>query len=69
MAINDLKSQNQVEIQSLRRQNASAQDVYEQEIRKLRDQLDKRDYENNENLNRLKRLSSESEYEILRLKE
>lgn len=53
----------------MRRQSNSSQDVYEQEIRKLREQLEKRDYDNNENLNRLKRLTSESEYEILRLKE
>ena len=62
MIINDLKSQHQVEIQSLRRQSGSAQDVYEQEIRKLREQLEKRDYDNTENVNRLKRLTSESEY-------
>jgi len=43
--------------------------MYEQEIRKLRDQLDKKDYELSENVNRLKRLSSEAEYDVLRLKE
>ena len=43
--------------------------MYDQELRKLRELLDKREYENSENLNKLKRMSSESEYEILRLKE
>ena len=35
----------------------------------MREQLEKREFENGDVLNRLKRLSSESEYEILRLKE
>lgn len=43
--------------------------MYEQEIRKLREQLEKREFDNSDTLARLKRLSSESEYEILRLKE
>ena len=68
ITINDIKSQHQVELQALKRQNHTSQDVYEQEIRKLREQLEKRDYDNTENINRLKRLTSESEYEILRLK-
>lgn len=35
----------------------------------MRDQLDKKDYEVNDAINRLKRFSSEAEYDILRLKE
>lgn len=46
LLVSDLKGQHQVELQALRRQNATAQDVYEQEIRKLREQLEKRDYDN-----------------------
>jgi hypothetical protein len=42
--INEMKSQYQIEIQTFKRQNSSSQDVYEQEIRKLREQLDKKDY-------------------------
>lgn len=53
----------------MKRQSVTGQEVYEQQIRKLREQLEKRDYENGDTLNKLKRLSSESEYEILRLKE
>jgi hypothetical protein len=35
----------------------------------LKEQLDKKDYEMNDTMNRLKRFSSEAEYDILRLKE
>jgi hypothetical protein len=40
--INELKSQYQIELQALKRQGTSSQDIYEQEIRKLREQLDKK---------------------------
>ncbi len=53
----------------MKRQTTSSQEIYEQEIRKLREQLDKKDYEMNDALNRLKRFSSEAEYDVLRLKE
>ena len=56
--INELKSQFQVEIQSIKRQSSSSTDVYEQEIRKLREQLDKKEYEMSDTMNRLKRFSS-----------
>ena len=67
--INELKSQFQVELQTSKRQSTSTQDVYEQEIRKLREQLDKKEYEMSDTMNRLKRFSSEAEYDVLRLKE
>lgn len=67
--LNELKSQYQLELQTFKRQNTSSQDVYEQEIRKLREQLDRKDYELSDAVNRLKRFSSEAEYDILRLKE
>lgn len=53
----------------MKRQTASSQEIYEQEIRKLREQVDKKDYEMNDAMNRLKRFSSEAEYDVLRLKE
>ncbi len=58
--VNELKSQYQIELQSFKRQNTSSQDIYEQEIRKLREQLDKKEYELNDSVNRLKRFSSEA---------
>ena len=67
--INELKTQVQIEVQTLKRQTAASQEVYEQEIRKLREQLDKKDYEMSDTVNRLKRFSSEAEYDVLRLKE
>lgn len=67
--LNELKSQFQLEIQTVKRQTSSTTDVYEQEIRKLKEQLDKKEYEMNDTMNRLKRFSSEAEYDILRLKE
>ena len=67
--INEVKSQLQLEVQTVKRQTSSTQDVYEQEIRKLKEQLDKKEYEMNDTMNRLKRFSSEAEYDILRLKE
>ena len=67
--INEIKSQFQVELQAVKRQTSSTTDVYEQEIRKLKEQLDKKEYEMNDPMNRLKRFSSEAEYAILRLKE
>ena len=67
--INEIKSQFQVELQAVKRQTSSTTDVYEQEIRKLKEQLDKKEYEMNDTMNRLKRFSSEAEYDILRLKE
>jgi acyl transferase domain-containing protein len=67
--LNELKSQYQLELQTFKRQNTSSQDVYEQEIRKLREHLDRKDYELSDTVNRLKRFSSEAEYDILRLKE
>jgi predicted RNase H-like nuclease (RuvC/YqgF family) len=35
----------------------------------LKDQLEKREYDNGDQVSRLKRLSSDYEYEVLRLKE
>ena len=35
----------------------------------MKEQLDKKEYEMNDTMNRLKRFSSEAEYDILRLKE
>ena len=67
--INELKSQFQVELQAVKRQTSSTNDVYEQQIRKLKEQLDKKEYEMNDTMNRLKRFSSEAEYDIMRLKE
>ena len=67
--INEIKSQYQAEVQAVKRQTSSSHDVYEQEIRKLREQLDKKEYEMSDTMNRLKRFSSEAEYDIVRLKE
>lgn len=39
MQINEIKAQHQLDLQSMKRQNVSGQEVYEQEIRKLREQL------------------------------
>ena len=67
--INEIRSQCQIEVQTIKRQTTSSQDIYEQEVRKLREQLDKKDYEMSDTMNRLKRFSSEAEYDVLRLKE
>ena len=56
--INELKSQYQIELQAVKRQTVGSQDIYEQEIRKLREQLDKKDYDLSDTINRLKRFSS-----------
>lgn len=68
MQIGEIKSQHQIQIQSIKRQSSTSHEVYEQEIRKLKEQLEKKQFENIDTLNRLKRLSSESDYEVLRLK-
>ena len=67
--LNELKSQYQLELQTFKRQNTSSQEFYDQEIRKLREKLDRKDYILNDAVDRSKRFSSEAEYEILRLKE
>ena len=41
----------------------------EAEIRKYREQLEKRQYQLNDYVSKLKRLTSDTDYEILRLKE
>lgn len=43
----EVKSQVQVEIQSVKRQSASCQEVYEQELRKVREMCEKKEYEIN----------------------
>jgi hypothetical protein len=40
--LNEAKTQYQLEIQAIKRQTVSTQEIYDQEIRKLREQLDKR---------------------------
>lgn len=42
--ISELKTQFQLELQTVKRQTVGSHEIYEQEIRKLRDQLDKKDY-------------------------
>ena len=42
--INELKQQFQIEVQAVKRQSGASYEIYEQEIRKLKDQLDKKDY-------------------------
>ena len=56
--INEIKAQNQLEIQTLKRQNSSAHDLFEQEIRKLKDLLDKKDSDVSEQIHKYKRFSS-----------
>ena len=56
--IQELKSQFQLEIQAVKRQSGSTQEVYEQEMRKLREVSEKKDYELSEMANRVKRLNS-----------
>lgn len=51
-----------METQNLKRQIATTQDTYEQEIRKLRDHLDKKDYDLSECNNRLKKVLAETEF-------
>lgn len=46
LQLGEMKGQSQLQIQSLKRQSVSGQQVYQQEIRKLRQQLDKREFEN-----------------------
>lgn len=44
MQISELKSQNQLEIQSLKRHHLSNNEKYELEIRKLKEYNDKKDF-------------------------
>ena len=67
--INELKSQFQLELHSSKKNQSTSQDVYEGEIRKLREQLQRKDFELNEYINKMRRVTSESEYEIHRLRE
>lgn len=67
--VNDIRSQLQVELQNIKRQYQNSENSYQLEIRKLRQQLDKREHELSDYGNKLKRLSTETDYEIIKLKE
>lgn len=67
--VNDIRSQLQVELQNIKRQYQNSENSYQLEIRKLRQQLDKREHELSDYASKLKRLSTETDYEIIKLKE
>lgn len=67
--INETRSQLHVELQNLKRQQLSNTEMYELEIRKLKDLLERKEYEIEESKNRVNRAYSESEYEVAKLRE
>ena len=60
--INELKSNHQMEMQGIKRQISHAESSSEHEIRKYREQLDKREHELNDYVGKLKRLTSDTDY-------
>ncbi len=67
--INEIKNAFQIEVQALKRQVHNSESSSEAELRKYRDHLDKREQEINDYAAKLKRVTTETDYEILKLKE
>jgi chromosome segregation ATPase len=67
--ISETRSQLHAELQSLKRQHLSNTELYELEIRKLKDLLERKDYELEEAKSRVSRAFNENEFEIVRLRE
>ena len=68
MQINDVKNQNHLEIQNLKRLHLSSNEKYELEIRKLKEHCDKKDYEMTDINLKLVRLNKETDFEIAKLR-
>lgn len=60
--LNDYKSQFQMELQNAKRQHQSSESSYELEVRKLREQLERREHEVADLASKLKRITTESDY-------
>ena len=67
--IADARSQLSTELQVLKKQHLSNTEMYEIEIRKLKDLIERKNYEIEEQQIRLERVFSDTEFEIARAKE
>jgi hypothetical protein len=67
--ISELKNQNHLEIQNLKRHHLGNNEKYELEIRKLKEYCEKKEYEISDINMKLVRLSKETDFEIGKLKE
>lgn len=67
--LNEIKSQYHMEMQNAKRQQQSSESTYELQVRKLREALERRDIEIADYANRLKRVTTESDYELIKLKD
>ena len=61
MQINEIKNQQHLEIQTLKRNNLSNAEKYELEIRKLKEYCDKKDYEVSDLKMKIARISKETD--------
>ena len=69
MQISELKNQNHMEIQNVKRINLSNNQKYELEIRKLKEYCEKKEYEISDLNMKFVRLNKETDFEIGKLKE
>ena len=69
MQISELKNQNHLEIQNLKRHHLNNNEKYELEIRKLKEYCEKKEYEISDLNMKLVRLSKETDFEIGKLRE
>jgi hypothetical protein len=60
--LTDYKSQFQMELQNAKRQHQSSESSYELEVRKLREQLERREHEAADLASKLKRVTTEGDY-------
>lgn len=69
MQISEFKNEHHVEIQSLKRNHLNNNEKYELEIRKLKEFVEKKEYEISDLNMKLVRLSKETDFEIGKLRE
>ena len=69
MQISELKNQNHLEIQNVKRYNLSNNEKYELQIRKLKEYCQKKEYQISDLNMKLVRLSKETDFEIGKLRQ
>ena len=69
MQISEIKNEHHVEIQSIKRNHLNNNEKYELEIRKLKEFVQKKEYEISDFNMKLVRLSKETDFEIGKLRE
>ena len=69
LQINEIKNQQHLEIQTLKRNNLGNAEKYELEIRKLKEYCDKKDYEASDLKMKIARITKETDFEISKLRE